>query len=139
MKEERLVGIWLDSKEAFCVGLKGDNVTEEKIESGIETRERFEGEGKDSMRMGDQYSVPESKKRAHLEAGFKAYFKSLSNRLDKEDKLVVFGPGEVPAAFKNHLVSDKGWNSSTIELKKADSMSDNQKTAWVKKHFGKLA
>ncbi len=139
MDTGRSIGIWLDTREAYRVTLTGDTVTEQRIDSGIETRERIEGEGKDSMRMGDQFSVPEQKKRERLETDFKKYFESLKGHIKQTDDLVLFGPGEVPAAFKNHLLSESGWSSSRIDHKKANSMTDPQKTAWVREYFGKPA
>jgi len=139
MNNDRSIGVWLDSHEAFIVILEGDKVTEDHLESGVETRERIEGEGKDSMRMGDQFSVPEKKKRHRLEHEFKNYFDDLEKKIRNSAHLVLFGPGQVPSSFRNHLLNNSAWKNVRIDLEKADSMTDAQKSAWVKEYFNEPA
>ena len=56
------MGIWIDTKKAIIVKLNGKESEFEVLQSGIETRERFEGEGKAFGRFGDQYLNDEKTK-----------------------------------------------------------------------------
>ena len=55
MEQNKLIGVWIDSKRAVISGLQGDDSSLDVLTSGIEGNERIEGEGRPEGRFGGQF------------------------------------------------------------------------------------
>lgn len=132
---EQQIGVWIDSKKANIVTLKGEEATINTIHSGIEGKNRIDGEGKDFARFGEQFVSNENK----LENKYKQELASFLNEVlaivkDAED-VVLFGPAQVKKELEKLMKKDRLASKKLIDVVDADSMTDNQTIAWVKKYF----
>lgn len=130
-------GVWLDSKKAVIVKLKDSESILKLIESGIEGREREPGQGKKFGRFGMHFiSFEKSKQRKNAEKE-KRYFKSIIDEIRSSQEVVVFGPSETKTKLEKEIIENKSLKIQLSAVKDADSMSDNQISAWVKDYFKK--
>lgn len=128
-------GIWIDSKQAIIVFLTKDDHQVKKVSSSIVDKIRVPGEGKWFTRMGSQFFNFDRKKEAHKIKDTLNFFKDVKDNLAHVDELVLFGPAAKKNEFKKYLV-DTGFDPHKIKgVESADSMTDNQVVAWVKKYF----
>jgi pantothenate kinase-related protein Tda10 len=132
---KKYAGIWIDLKKAIIIFLEGKSATSKTIYSNIETRERYEGEGKVFGRFGDQYLTHEKQKEKRLEKEVGEFAKRVLNEIGKVEKLVVFGPAQMKDKLKKKIQQNRNLSSVLTEVKSADSMTDNQVAAMVKDYF----
>ncbi|NUM51637.1 MAG: hypothetical protein HUU48_11035 [Flavobacteriales bacterium] len=133
------VGLWLDTHKAYLITLTGLEVTIERIDSEVETRERIPGEGDDQTRFkggfGTQFVDHERTKEARLNNQKKEYFHRLTAEIINADNIYIFGPAETKIDFKNHLESNKELFKKVVAIETADSMTENQLKAKVLAYF----
>lgn len=126
-------GIWIDTKQAIIVYLEKDGHRVEKIHSEIENKVRVPGEGKWFSRMEDQFFIFNRKKKAHLLKDSLAFYGDIHQEINGIDELVLFGPSKRKQELEKYL-KERGTPESVIKgVKTADSMTNNQVVAWVKK------
>ena len=132
MKEEnKYQGIWLDRKIAYVFSYNGRALKTQIIESDIDNRPRYDGEGKSGGRFGDQYLAQDKKNDLRMKDQLNHYFKRIEDSVDPESELVLFGPADT----KNKLEKSASLpNLKGIEA--ADKMTENQMAAWVRDYFG---
>lgn len=131
------IGVWLDSKKAVVVRLNESDSKLKLIESGIKGREREPGQGKKFGRFGMHFiSFEKSKQRKNAEKE-KRFFKSIIDEIKNSQEVVVFGPSETKTKLQKEIIENKSLKLELSGVKDADSMSDNQITAWVKDYFNK--
>ena len=128
-------GIWVDSKKAVVVNLKEEDKTFKVIDSGIDTRERIPGEGKKFGRFGNFFFSFENQKKRRMEEKEKMFFKSIIKEVKNSDDLVLFGPSSMKLKLEKQIISDKSNHINIKGVEDADSMTDNQISAWVTKYF----
>lgn len=129
------MGVWIDNKRAIVVTLNSGNETVKIIKSGIEKRNRFEGEGKQYTRMGNQFSNFEKVEEKKFEQAFKAYLKGVVGAIKDADSIVILGPAEAKVRL-HKAISKSGKLLDKIKLvETADSMTDNQVVALIKSHY----
>ena len=128
-------GVWVDAKKAIVIKIKDEDNTFKVIDSGIETREREEGEGKKFGRFAKQFVSFEKSKQRRISEQEKKYFKNILKEIENSDDLVLFGPANVKHRLEKELHSHKGFKVNILGVEDADSMTDNQITAWVKKYY----
>ncbi|MBQ0740210.1 hypothetical protein J9332_38615, partial [Aquimarina celericrescens] len=64
-----------------------------------------------------------------------AYYKEIADEILKYDNVLLFGPTNANIELYNYLTTDLHFKDITIAIESADKMTDNQKVAFVKKHF----
>ena len=132
------MGIWIDTRKALIVTINDAEARFIKVESGIDAKEREEGETDQRGRFGSQDIDTEKGKQARFEKEEKHFFKTIINQLAGVEELVLFGP----SSTKNRLHKEvEGMNTLKLDLKMAevaDSMTDNQVRAWVVDYYKKL-
>ncbi len=132
MKNINQVGVWIDNKKAIVVTLNNGDETVEIIESGIEKRNRFEGEGKQYTRMGNQFSNFEKVEEKKFEQAFKAYLKGVIGAIKDADSIIVLGPAEAKVRLHKAISKSGGLLNKVKLVETADSMTDNQVVALIK-------
>jgi len=132
---KKLTGIWLDKRTAKMVTLENDTEDFQTINSSIE---EFHPKGGSGTRLkgGPQDVVQDSKYTEREKQQQKAFFKDIVEMIGEVDQLVIFGPAEMGEKLYSELSrTNMTLYKKVKEVKSADSMSDNQIKAWVKKYF----
>jgi stalled ribosome rescue protein Dom34 len=129
------VGIWLDKEKAYVVTLENDTESLVTIDSNIEHFHVHGGSGT-RIKGGPQDVIQDSKYLEREKHQLKRYFKNIISKIRNVDALVIFGPAETNEKFSKELYENYKRLSSKIKgVKKVDSITDNQKKAWVRKFF----
>lgn len=128
-------GIWLDKEKAIIISLFEEKHTIKHIDSKIEGRERFEGKGKKYGRFGGQFLSMENKKKNRLKKQSVEYLKRIIPEIKNSDKIVLFGPAEMKTELEKLILKDHNLKDRLMAVKIADSMTENQLVAWVKKFY----
>ncbi|SIR21466.1 hypothetical protein [Maribacter ulvicola] len=132
------IGIWMDSKQAFIVRLTKDTETVETIHSNIEFYNKT-GTGGSRVKSGATQDVIHDRKYLEKEKyQFKHYFNSIVEAVTNSHELMIFGPADINEKFKKEL---EKYHKSTFDklkaVEKTDSMTINQKKAYVRDFFKK--
>ncbi len=131
-------GIWIDKEKAHVVHLTNNGHTLETIKSDLEFFNPSGGSRTRSAKWGPQDVVQDSKYLEREKHQLKAYFKKLVEVLTNSDEIAVFGPAETKDKFISELNENYNMISGKIiSAVKADSMTENQTVALVKKYFEK--
>jgi len=128
-------GIWIDSKKTVIITFKNKESNTKIIYSGVEGKNRVDGEGKEFGRFGDQFSTLEKKLEKKYQLEIIEYLKEVIKELESTDDLVLFGPAQVKIEFKKLIEKDNKLLKKLLDVVDADSMTDNQLVAWVKKYY----
>jgi len=131
----RQIGIWMDMRNAHILTIDGQNEKLKKISSNIETFHVHGGSGT-RFKGGPQDVVQDSRYLEREKHQFKEYSKEIVNEISKGDTIIIFGPAEAGMRF-NILLHKKYKDiaEKVEEVLKADSMTDNQKSALIRDHF----
>lgn len=136
IKGDRKTGIWIDKQKAVVISLSDSSQNSKTIYSEMETRERVEGEGRSSGRFGEQHLDQEKSKEHRLNEQSKSFIQTILLELRSTDAIVIFGPANMKNVLEKEIKTDQKLNSILKGVEKADSMTENQLIAWVKKYFG---
>jgi stalled ribosome rescue protein Dom34 len=121
MKGNKNLGIWMDHSAAHLINLNGE---EQTINSKFDFDMQEEAISKSENLMHN--------KRQQMLASF---YKKIAAEVLKYDHVLLFGPTNARVELYNYLDSDSHFNDIQIEVKATDKMTNNQKTAFVKKYF----
>jgi len=129
------IGIWLDKEKAYIVSLENENETFQTVSSNIEHYNIHGGSGT-RLKGGPQDVVQDSKYLEREKQQLKQYFKAIAFHLKDTNALVIFGPADTNEKFSKELSENyKSLSEKIKDVKKADSMSDNQVKALVRDFF----
>jgi hypothetical protein len=137
MKTE--TGVWIDTERAMIIELKDGQSEVGVINSGIETRERFEGEDKKFTRVGSVYIDPETNDERRFDQQVDRYLDTVKAALSNAEALVIMGPAQMKKRLEKLLLEDKSFDGKVLGVEPADKMSENQMVAWVKDYFSHIA
>ena len=132
---KKLCGIWIDTKQAFIMQFEGSRYFTQSILSDIEDFHPIGGSRSKSP-WGPMEKVSESKyleRRKHQE---KSYFERIYHLVKECKPVLLFGPAEIKFKLRDYLVSQHIYTAKDITVENADSMTDPQKLARVRTHFG---
>ena len=132
---KKQTGIWLDHEKAMIITLDNDKYKISNIESDIITRERIDGETKKYGRFGDQSLSQEKHKERRVKEQTFNYLKNLLKEINDVDELVLFGPANMKKELEKHILDDTTLAPKLKAVVSADSMTENQMVAWVKKFY----
>ena len=135
MKNKIEAGIWIDNKQAIIVKLFNGKETMEKIFSGIESKVRTKGEGKQFTRMGKQFFTFEKSKEEKLKYQLKDYFDRVIEKIKDADSIIIVGPAEAKTGLHKEISKSKVLLSKIKSVEAADSMTDKQVAALVRNYF----
>ena len=135
---KKQTGVWLDKEKAILINLTEGNHSVKHIDSDVEGRERFPGEGKNFGRFGSQFLSMENKKKNRTKKQLTAYLKRIVPEIKNADEIVLFGPAEMKTELEKIIIDDHNLKGKLAGVKTADSMTENQMVAWVKDYFGKV-
>lgn len=128
-------GIWLDKDKALIVTLENGAEKLQTVTSNIEHYRTHGGSGT-RFKGGPQDVAQDSKFLEREKHQLKQYYKSIASEIKDTDALVIFGPADTYKKFSKELSKNhKSLSNKIKDLKKADSMTENQVKAWVRDFF----
>ena len=131
------VGIWMDKQEAKGVVLNNDKESFFNIPSELDFFNP-KGGSRSKTKWGPQDVVQDSKYLEREKHQLKKYFEEIAEQVSDADEIVIFGPAETPDKFLDALKTRHSRLAEKVKKKEtADSMTENQIKALVKKSFGK--
>lgn len=123
MTSTNKLGIWMDHAHAHLIENSEPMVT--KVVTSSSTYEEREKTLKKSERMmhnKDQHEESE-------------YYKEIGEVIRKYDEVLLFGPTDAKVELLNILEADHRFSKIRIEIRQADSMTENQEHAFVRDFF----
>jgi len=129
------IGIWIDKQEAKIITLEDGNEHLDAITSWVEDFNVGGGSGT-KLKGGPQDVVQDSKYLEREKHQLADFFKDVADYIVDADSIVIFGPAEARIKLGNEL-SEKypHLHSKVKSNESADSMTENQLTAWVRDYF----
>lgn len=137
MRPRTLKGVWLDSSKAVIVTLKGAESEMQVIDSGIESRERIEGEGKSFGRFGNQFLDNRKSRENKLRELEGNFVNAIFEAVREANQLLIMGPAHLKNELEKTIINATGQKPNIRAVESADSMTDNQIAAHVRDFFGK--
>jgi len=117
------LGVWMDYSNADLI-----DVDTEKNNQTIKSDFTFDVKGETLSRSEN---IMHNKERQMNEA----FYKKIAEEIVKYDKVLLFGPTNAKLELCNFLDKDSHFKHITIDVESADKMSENEKMAFVRKHF----
>jgi len=130
------VGLWLDKQETKGVVLTDGKESFFSIASELEFFNP-KGGSRSKTKWGPQDVVQDSKYLEREKHQLYKYFEKIAEKVADADQMAVFGPAEAPEKFMDQLREKHPEMAQKITAsEKADSMTENQFKALVKRTFG---
>lgn len=123
METTKTIGIWMDHSAADFIDInskKNNQVIHSEFT--MEVKEEALNRSEDLMHNKEQQM-------------HEAYYKKIAAEVLKYNHVLLFGPTNAKTELNNFLGKDSHFNTIKIDVKSADKMSDNEKTAFVENHF----
>ncbi len=135
---EKRMGIWLDSEKAFLIALTKEGETVAKIESEVEHRVRFDGEGKTTHRIATLSGNPENKLEERKKHQLADYFDRIMKNLKDADQVFLFGPSQTKDWLGKEFKNDQLMGSRLVGIGNADLITERQMIARTKEFFAEF-
>ena len=132
---EKKVGIWLNTDKALLISLLPDSENITTIESMIDTRTRFPGEGKAYHRLGAMFVNPSKKNTNRKKHQMHSYLDSIIKSIQNASDILIFGPATAKLELEKEIKKLHQFDSKRISVVSADKMTQRQTIAFVKNHF----
>ena len=127
------VGVWIDHRQAIVVLLSDAGEECVHIQSGMESQERRASDHPSGNFEPQQ--VPADGKRDRKEtAELNKFYDAVIPHFSRAGAVYICGPGEARKQLKNRM-DEKHSVAGKVEIEAADSMTDAQVVAKVRKHF----
>ncbi len=118
------LGIWMDHDHAHLTEFTADPMKTQTIESKFnhQTKEESLHKGENGMHVKEQHQQAE-------------YYKRLGEVIRNYQEVVLFGPTNAKIEMLNTLRGNHLFANIKIQVEDRDKMTENQKHAFVRKHF----
>lgn len=134
-KSDSHTGIWIDTRNADIISVSSSGSSFNSIASDIVTKEREDGEKGNQGRIGDQFLDPEKGRHQKLEEQTKMFLKHIIELIRRDDSFVIFGPSSMKIKLEKEIQKHKDLAPKIDGVETADSMTENQKVAWVRDYY----
>nr|WP_321451616.1 hypothetical protein [uncultured Carboxylicivirga sp.] len=132
---KREIGIWLNTNKAILIDLQNSMHTTKTIESNIESRNRFPGEGKNYSRLGAMQVNPSKRTTNRKKHQLHHYFKEIMQNIEDASNIFILGPSETKKLLGKELKNQHLFQNKVIQTENADKMTHKQLIAKIKDHF----
>lgn len=133
--EQIKTGVWIDHRRAVIVSLQNDEIKTEEIKSEVVSHERFEGEGTDKIKSGEQIMNREIHKEAKHQNELKVFYEKVVDRLINSSQIYIFGPAEAKYGLEKQIEKHNTLKNISLNVAASDNLSKNEIVAEVKKNF----
>ena len=123
MKTHKNLGIWMDHSTAHFI-----DVNAEKNDRSISSAFTFDTK-EEALKRSE--SIMHNKEQQMNEA----YYKEIADEILNYENVLLFGPTDAKLELHNYLNKDLHFKDVKISVESAGKMTDNEKDAFVKKHF----
>jgi stalled ribosome rescue protein Dom34 len=123
METKKNLGIWMDHATANLIDLNSNNKSHDIVS-------KFTYEVQDEAICKSERGM--HNKRQQLQ---EAYYKEIADSILNYNQVLLFGPTNAKTELHNYLNEDLHFKNIKIDVESADKMTDNEKDAFVKKHF----
>jgi stalled ribosome rescue protein Dom34 len=123
METKKNLGIWMDHATANLIDLNSNNKSHDIVS-------KFTYEVQDEAISKSERGM--HNKRQQLQ---EAYYKEIADSILNYNQVLLFGPTNAKTELHNYLNEDLHFKNIKIDVESADKMTDNEKDAFVKKHF----
>lgn len=129
-------GIWIDSDNAMVVKMEGEKEpVVQSVESGIESRVRFAGEGKRFARFGNTFMSDEEKKERRQQQQLKNYYKRVGELIAGAEYLCLYGPGNRKLELQHYLQKETHSHAKLVNCTNSGKMKTPQFIQMVSQFF----
>jgi stalled ribosome rescue protein Dom34 len=122
----KVVGLWIDHREAVIVTLTGEDEDVKRISSGMEKHVRFSG--------GAERSTDEDTRDRRFTNHLNQFYQEVVTYIREAEAILIFGPGEAKGELAKHLESEN-LHRRIVGIETIDKMTDRQIAAKVRDHF----
>jgi len=134
--QQKKVGIWIDQEKAYIFKIKGEEEpVMEKINSGIELRNRIRGDKEEVTRFGSFILGEREKKQRRQRAARAKYYKDITIHIHDADYCLIFGPGETKHELAKTVRKDNTMKEKISAVENSGRLTLNQMKAKVKDFF----
>jgi hypothetical protein len=127
------IGVWLDGTKAVVVKPVTGTITE--VLANIDNKVHHANEGKRTALVRGQRVNMEKKFDERKKHQTHDYLKDVMAELKAADEIYVFGPAKMKTNLKAEILKDKILKNKLRGVESADSLTNNQIVAAVKKYF----
>jgi hypothetical protein len=115
--------IWIDLQKAViaCKDEEG-SVSTESLQSEIDTRVRFDGEGSNKNRMFGATLNQEKHAQNKIQQQRKAFLKEVVGKLSKVESVIILGPADTKYELHKEMEKKKSLSNVPVQVKSADKM-----------------
>ncbi|WP_290798141.1 hypothetical protein [Flavihumibacter sp. UBA7668] len=115
--------IWIDLQKAViaCKDEEG-SVSTESLQSEIDTRVRFDGEGSNKNRLFGAKLNQEKHAQNKLQQQRKAFLKEVVGKLAKVESVIILGPADTKYELHKEMEKKKSLSNVPVQVKSADKM-----------------
>ena len=131
----KMVGLWIDKQKSIIVNLNGKSEKVETLYSEFEGKIRIDGESKQYTRLGKQFFPNEKSREEKNKQILKKYYESVISKIKNNDSIIIIGPAEAKKELYKQMATSKELIEKVELIENADSMTDNQVVATLKKYF----
>ena len=129
------IGIWLDQKQAFLIAFLNGEKTVKTISSSIENY-HVVGGARSKTPYGPMDVVSEKKSLERHKHQLSQYFQQIMTTVKDADELYLFGPADTKLKLLEAINKNKALTFVVRKTETADSMTEGQMIAQVRKAFG---
>ena len=126
METKSNLGIWMDHSKAHLIDLDSDKSNHSIVS-------KFTSDTREEVLHRSEYTMHNKEEQMH-----EAFYKEISEEILKYNHVLLFGPTKAKVELHNYLGKDLHFKDITIDIEPADKMTENEKYAYVKKHFEKM-
>lgn len=132
-KSIKTIGAFINHEKAIFYNPQDEAQAISKLDSGIESRPRYAGEGSDQVLLGHNRSTNfERNKHNREQNALHHYLTMLCAMLQPYDRAIILGPGILVHQLKNFLEDDKHFAGRDFVFREHDKMTENEFRAEVK-------
>lgn len=118
------LGIWMDHLHANLIDL-------DAVKNNHTIKSNFTFSVKEETLSRSENIMHNKEDQMH-----EAFYKKIADEIVKYDNVLLFGPTNAKAELHNYLNKDLHFKDIQIDIQPADKMTDNEKIAFVREHFG---
>ena len=123
MRTNYNLGIWMDHSTAHLVDINSKNKSRSIVS-------KFTSETKVEALSRSESLMHNKRQQMH-----EKFYKKIGAEILKYNHVLLFGPTNAKVELHNYLNKDLHFKDVKIDIQTADKMTDNEKDAFVKKHF----
>ena len=124
MKTKNYVGVWMDHSNATLIEPKEDQFISRIVELQFNHEQQIQAGSKSEHILHNKEQQKQS-----------GYYDKIKDGIKNYDGILLFGPTHAKNELNNILKADHHFDHILVDVKNTDKLTENQKHAFIKKHF----